>query len=289
MNRTIWDDSLRTSSLAVGQDSVFQATILFLYISAGTAFAASRMPRLKDSSGMLLSLAFLLATTGIIWHCFILLTAILYGGGLSLTIGNAASFIGLQLAIIAVLGGIEPTLRGLSGGLLILSAVAATFTAAHGSDATVVMLSWQLKAHVLISLFAYGLLSAGAIVAVYALIQDSRLRAGRLTAVNHLFAPLETNERLLYGIAASGFAFLVIAILSGLTFVDNLFAQHLVHKSALSIVAMLLFGVLLVGRHFAGWRGRRAVYLYLWGFLVLGLAYFGTRFVLENVLGRSWG
>jgi ABC-type uncharacterized transport system permease subunit len=115
------------------------------------------------------------------------------------------------------------------------------------------------------------------------------LRAGRLTAVNHLFAPLETNERLLYGIAASGFAFLVIAILSGLTFVDNLFAQHLVHKSALSIVAMLLFGVLLVGRHFAGWRGRRAVYLYLWGFLVLGLAYFGTRFVLENVLGRSWG
>ncbi|MEQ9564175.1 MAG: phosphohydrolase, partial [Woeseiaceae bacterium] len=42
------------------------------------------------------------------------------------------------------------------------------------------------------------------------------------------------------------------------------------------------------GRMFAGWRGQRAVYLYLWGFGVLCLAYFGSRFVLENILGRSW-
>jgi ABC-type uncharacterized transport system permease subunit len=50
----------------------------------------------------------------------------------------------------------------------------------------------------------------------------------------------------------------------------------------------LLFGVLLAGRQFAGWRGRRAVSLYLWGFATLGLAYFGSRFVLEEVLGRTW-
>ena len=283
----------------VGQDSVFQATILFLYISAGTAFAASRLPRLSDSAGMLVMLAFLLAATGVIWHSFVLVAVILFQGGLSLTLGNAASLIGLQLALIAILGAFEPTLRGLAGGLLILGAIAAMFTGAFyiGSpdvisavpDSTMADLSWQLKAHVLISMFAYGLLSAGAIVAVYALIQDSRLRAGRLTAVNNLFAPLETNERLLYGIAASGFAFLVLSVLSGLTFVDNFFAQHLVHKSALSIIALILFGVLLAGRHFAGWRGRRAVFLYLWGFLVLGLAYFGSRIVLENVLGRTWG
>lgn len=278
---------------------MFQATILFLYISAGTAFAASRLPRLSDSASMLVMLAFLLATTGVIWHSFVLVAVILFQGGLSLTLGNATSLIGLQLALIAILGAFEPTLRGLAGGLLILGAVAAVFTGALyiGSpevilgvpESTAAALPWQLKAHVLISMFAYGLLTAGAIVAIYALIQDSRLRAGRLTAVNNLFAPLETNERLLYGIAASGFAFLVLGVLSGLTFVDNFFAQHLVHKSALSIIALILFGVLLTGRHFAGWRGRRAVYLYLWGFLVLGLAYFGSRIVLENVLGRTWG
>jgi ABC-type uncharacterized transport system permease subunit len=271
-----------------GRNSVFQITILFLYMMAGTAFALNRLPRLTQSAGMLLWLAFLLAVTGLLWHFFVLAASILGTGGLSLTLGNVASFIGLQLALIAILGAIEPSLRGLSGGLLYLSAAAAMLTATQQADAPTV-LSWQLQAHVLTALFAYGLLSVGAIVAIFALIQDARLRAGRLTSINHLFAPLETNEKLLYGIAASGFVVLLIAVLSGLTFVDNLFSQHLVHKSTLSILALVLFGVLLAGRHFAGWRGRRAVYLYLWGFLMLGLAYFGSRFVLETVLGRSWG
>jgi len=268
---------------------VFQITIFFLYVLAGSAFALSRLPRLAQSASMLLWLAFLLAVTGIIWHCFVLLAVILSPDGLSLTLGNTASFIGLQLALIAIFGAIEPTLRGLAGGLLYLGAVASLFTAAGLDTAHAVALPWQLQAHVLISLFAYGLLSVGSIVAIYALIQDARLRSGRLTAVNQLFAPLETNERLLYGIAAAGFAALLLGVLSGFTFVDNLFSQHLVHKSALSILALILFGILLVGRHVAGWRGRRAVYLYLWGFLILGLAYFGSRFVLENLLGKSWG
>jgi len=268
---------------------VFQITILFLYVLAGTAFALNRLPRLAQSAGMLLWMAFLMAVTGLMWHFFVLAAAILGTGGLSLTLGNAASFIGLQLALIAILGAIEPSLRGLSGGLLYLSAAAAMLTSTQQADAPAALLSWQLQAHVLIALFAYGLLSVGAIVALYALIQDSRLRAGRLTSINHLFAPLETNEKLLYGIAAAGFVILLIAVSSGFTFVDNLFAQHLVHKSAFSILALVLFGVLLAGRHFAGWRGRRAVYLYLWGFVMLGLAYFGSRFILESVLGRSWG
>jgi ABC-type uncharacterized transport system permease subunit len=138
-------------------------------------------------------------------------------------------------------------------------------------------------------MFAYGLLSVGALVAVYALVQDHRLRSGRFSAINHLFAPLETTEKLLFGIAAAGFAGLLIAVSSGFMFVEDLFAQHLVHKTLLSLLALLLFGILVAGRLFAGWRGRRAVYLYLWGFAILCLAYFGTRFVLEILLHRSWG
>ena len=94
---------------------------------------------------------------------------------------------------------------------------------------------------------------------------------------------------MLYGITAAGFAVLLIGVLSGFSFVEDLFAQHLVHKTFLSLLALVLFGILLAGRRFAGWRGRQTVYLYLGGFLVLCLAYFGTRFILENVLGRSWG
>ena len=99
---------------------------------------------------------------------------------------------------------------------------------------------------------------------------------------------METTEKLLFGITAAGFAGLALAIVSGLTFVDNLFAQHLAHKTAFSLLALCVFGTLLGGRFFAGWRGERAVKLYLGGFLLLCVAYFGVRLILEQLLNLSW-
>jgi ABC-type uncharacterized transport system permease subunit len=208
--------------------------------------------------------------------------------GLLLTIGNTASLIGLQLALIALLGALRSKLRGLAGGLLLLAAAAAALTGWHEPGDHGEALSWQIQAHVLISLFAYGLLTVGAIVALFALMQEKRLRAGQLSSFNQLFAPLETTEQLLFGITTTGFLLLLLAVSSGFALFENLFADHLVHKTTLSLLALALFGTLLGGRKFAGWRGKRAVYLYLWGFAVLCLAYFGSRYVLEEVLGRSW-
>lgn len=230
-----------------------------------------------------------LAAAAIGWHLALLWADLDLATGLSLSLGNTLSFVGLQLALIAVIGAMEPSLRGLSGGMLLLAALAASFTRVASDPGATEALSWQIQAHVLISLFAYGLLTVGAIVAIYALVQDGRLRSGKLSPVNHLFAPLVTTERLLFGVTGAGFSILLLAVVSGLAFVDNLFAQHLVHKTVLSLLALLVFGVLLAGRQFAGWRGKQAIYLYLAGFVLLCLAYYGTRYVLENVLGRSWG
>ena len=225
----------------------------------------------------------------VLWHAWLLWSGLAVTTGLSLSLGNTASFIGLQIAVIAALGAGEATLRGLSGGLLILAGFCASVTGVGGSGATLGELGWQIQAHVLISLFAYGLLTVGAIVSLYALVQDRRLRTAQVSPVNQLFAPLETTEKLLFGVTSTGFLILLLAVFSGLAFVENLFAQHLVHKTVLSLIALFLFGVLLAGRQFAGWRGRRAVFLYLWGFIVLGLAYFGSRYILEYLLGRTWG
>jgi ABC-type uncharacterized transport system permease subunit len=60
-----------------------------------------------------------------------------------------------------------------------------------------------------------------------------------------------------------------------------------VHKTVLSIVAWIVFGVLLWGRWRYGWRGTRAVNLTLIGMGVLLLAFFGTKLVLELILHRT--
>ncbi len=260
-----------------------------MYIIGGILVGMSRLPRYVTQEKMFLLVGLVSASTGLLWHAWTLLILILTDAGIALSMGNTASFIGLQITLIAIIGTVESTLRGFCGGLLLLAGCVAMLTSSQVITEPATPMSFQLQAHVLISLFAYGLLTAGAIVAVYALIQDRRLRAGKLSSANQLFAPLETTERLLFGITSTGFLFLLVAVSSGFAFVENLFAQHLAHKTALSLLALVMFGLLLAGRHFAGWRGRRAIYLYLWGFLMLGLAYFGSRYILEELLGRSWG
>ncbi len=249
----------------------------------------SRLPAYDKQSRTLVIVAFVASIAAAGMHADILLAYFAPDRIGALSLAAAISLVSLQLALIALIGALNPSLRGLSAGLLALAAVMALPMHAGASTETTPPLTWQTQTHVLVSMFAYGLLTVGAIVAVYALVQERRLKSVKISPLNNLFAPLETTESLLYAVTAAGFVGLALAVVSGFTFVDNLFAQHLVHKTAFSIGALIVFGILLAGRTFAGWRGRRGVYLYLGGFALLVLAYFGSRFILEEVLNRSWG
>lgn len=265
-----------------------QITILFLYVLAAGAFTASRLPRFDARSRPLFVAGAILVAAGIVMHGETLFGLVLSANGFVLTVGNAVSMIGLELAVIGLIAAIEPTLRGISGGLIFLAALTVLLMGSSVDAAAGVVLAWQVRAHILIALLSYGLLTVGTIVALYALVQERRLQAARLSPVNQLFAPLETTEKLLFGVAAAGFAGLTLAIASGSSFVFNLAEQHLVHKFGLSLLAWVVFGVLLAGRFFRGWRGKRAVRLYLAGFAVLCLAYFGSRLILEEIFHRTW-
>lgn len=265
-----------------------QITILLLYLLAAAAFTTSRLPQFDARSRSLFLVACIFVATGIGIHGEALFSLVLPSHGFDLTIGNAVSMIGLELAVIGLIASLEPTLRGMSGGLVFLAAFTVLLTGPSDVSHEGVMLAWQVRAHVLIALLSYGLLTVGTIVAIFALVQERRLRSGRLSPVNQLFAPLETTEKLLFSLAAAGFAGLTLAIASGLSFVTDLVQQHLAHKFGLSLLAWLVFGILLAGRFWKGWRDQRAVRLYLGGFALLCLAYFGSRFILEEILNRSW-
>ncbi|MCP4995414.1 MAG: cytochrome c biogenesis protein CcsA, partial [Gammaproteobacteria bacterium] len=70
-------------------------------------------------------------------------------------------------------------------------------------------------------------------------------------------------------------------------YLEDMFAQRMVHKTVLSILAWLVFGGLLWGRFRFGWRGQKALIWTLAGFVILMLAYFGSKFVIELVLKSS--
>lgn len=141
--------------------------------------------------------------------------------------------------------------------------------------------------HITSSLLAYALLSICALIAIQIAIQDAMLRRHR--AVNLLQKiPLTGLENLLFRLMFIGVLLLTVSLLSGVWFIDDWTDQHLVHKTVLSLLSWLVFSVLLFGRWRLGWRGVLAVRLTLAGMLLLLLAYFGSKWVLEIVFNRSW-
>jgi ABC-type uncharacterized transport system permease subunit len=155
------------------------------------------------------------------------------------------------------------------------------FNAAHFLPAHV---GWALRIHVLISLLAYSLLSMASVQAILLAIQDHHLRHRHPGGFIRALPPLQTMEALLFEMIGAGFVLLTLALISGFAFLQDMFAQHLVHKTLLSILAWLVFGSLLWGRFRFGWRGQKALIWTLVGFVVLMLAYFGSKFVIELVL-----
>ncbi|HEB54945.1 MAG TPA: phosphohydrolase [Gammaproteobacteria bacterium] len=141
-----------------------------------------------------------------------------------------------------------------------------------------------LEFHITISILAYSLLSIAMVQALLLYVQDAHLHNKHPGGFIRSLPPLQTMETLLFRMIGLGFMVLSISLLSGMLFVDDLFAQHLVHKTILSIIAWLIFAILLGGRWRFGWRGRIAVRWAMTAFVILMLAYFGSKFVIEFVL-----
>lgn len=146
----------------------------------------------------------------------------------------------------------------------------------------------MVEVHVFCSLLAYGLLSIAAMVAILLAAQEYLLRHPKTIRHLELLPPLAVLETLMFRMIMGGWLVLTVSLATGLMFVESLVAQHLVHKTVLTILSWVLFGLLLTGRWWYGWRGRRAVNLTLIAMLVLILGYFGSKFVLEVILDRTW-
>ena len=146
---------------------------------------------------------------------------------------------------------------------------------------------WEMSTHIFSSIIAYSLLNIAALQAIFLAIQDQQLRSHHPKRLMLALPPLQAMETLLFQMIAAGIFFLTVSLASGFIFVENLFAQHLVHKTVLSIFAWFIFSGLLVGRLRYGWRGNIAIKWTLIGFVLLLLAYFGSKMVIELILKRS--
>ena len=141
-----------------------------------------------------------------------------------------------------------------------------------------------LRLHIFISLLAYSVLTMAALQAIVLAMQNRHLHNHHPGGIIKALPPLSDMESFMFRLLWLGFILLSLALASGFFFLEDIFAQRLVHKTILSITAWFGFAILLVGRTLYGWRGRRAVAWTLGGFSALLLAYFGSKLVIEIIL-----
>lgn len=145
------------------------------------------------------------------------------------------------------------------------------------------------RLHFLVAMLAYSLFTLAALHALLMMVAEKGLHRGRLSPLLTGLPPLLTMETLLFRLIHVAFALLTLTLISGIFFSESLFGKALSfnHKTLFAFISWLIFAALLYGRHRHGWRGRLALRWTLAGFLSLLLAYVGSRFVLEVILGRG--
>lgn len=231
-----------------------------------------------------------LGLIALLLHGELLRNSVFAASAMALSAAEVASLIGWAIAAIAlVFSWRKPRFAGIGAILIAIAGLTAALTDEGVRSFALEQHNWEIKAHIILSTLAYALVTIAAAMAVALALLDRRLRARRPLGHLSILPSVEALEAGTFQALGAGFAVLTLALFSGFIFINNMFAQHLPHKTVLSCLSWLVFAVLLFGRWRFGWRGRTAVRWTLSGFALLVLAYFGSKLVLESVLGRHWG
>jgi len=248
-------------------------------------YASIKNPNIKKKFSKLHTLTWLLA---LICHIAALHFPLFTGEPLALSFASLGSYVMWFLSLILFVTTLNRKIESLALPILPLTIFSIIMTMFVDSDAhnTVNMRS-GLGIHILTSLLAYSTLMLASFQALLLTMQNNHLHARKNTNFIRSLPSLENMEHLLFRFIKIGVILLSIGLLTGFYYLDNLFGSGVAHKTILSIIAWVVFSILLFGRWKYGWRGKVAVRWTLGGFIVLMLAFFGTKFVQEFMLDSA--
>ncbi|MFO1436480.1 MAG: cytochrome c biogenesis protein CcsA [Gammaproteobacteria bacterium] len=263
--------------------AVLSLAAIVLYLVATASLVVGVRAETRIASG----LHIITTAAAVLIHGFVLHHSLVSPAGFNVGIFNTASLVGWLVAVLALMVNIGKPMHALLIGLLPLSALSLALEWIFGgSHVVTAQMPRGVDLHIALSLVAYSILTIAAFQAILIAMADRQLRNKRPLRIMRALPPLASMETLLFQLLTVGTVLLGVGLISGFLFVQNLLAQHLVHKTVLSLLAWAVFAVLLWGRYQRGWRGRTAVNYTLAGFTLLAVGFFGSEAVLQLILNR---
>jgi ABC-type uncharacterized transport system permease subunit len=272
---------------------LYFSTVAAWLVLSGRAWRASRATPLAEGPVIRrdVNLESVLFPVALVLHAMLLYRRVLTAEGLDLGVGNAISILVWLTVLIYWLAGIA--FSGLSAilGLMAPIALGAVLLQAVLPSGHVINYGGRpiFTLHFAIAMLAYALFIVATVHALVMLAEEKWLHRGVLPPFLKTLPPLMEMEALLFRMLLAAFVLLTLTLVSGVFFSEQLFGRPFKanHKTIFAFISWGIFGALLYGHYFRGWRGRKAVYWTLAGFTALLLAYVGSKVVLELILQRG--
>lgn len=225
---------------------------------------------------------------GLLSHAIAIYGSLVKPEGLELGFFKVASLFFFVINLLVLVSALRRPLHNLFVFLMPFSIIALVVNGLYDGPITEgSKLHPGIVAHILLSIMAYSLLTIASVQALLLAYQSRQLKAKHFHGVMGIMPPLQTMEALLFDIVWAGFLFLSLSIVTGVIYIEDIFAQKLSHKTVFSVLSWIIYAVLLTGRQVYGWRGGAAIRWVLGGFAALMLAYFGSKFVIEVIIGQA--
>lgn len=252
------------------------ATIAILfYLLAGLMSFASKKTLYRNTVILI----------AIIAHSYTFVPLIFAQSGILFGVANSIAIASLFISILLFIGSFINRLYILDIVIYPLIAIFIAISLVFVND-NIPIISYELALHIMLSISAYATLTICAIQSVILSYQDKYLHNKTHNNFIAKLPPLQKTEKLLYAYLSFGTFLLTLALLSGFVFLDDIFAQHLVHKTVLAIASWLIFTAIIISHKIFGLRGKRLIVALQSGFGLLVLAYFGSKLILEEILQK---
>jgi len=261
--------------------TVFSGLVAIVFYLLGLIFQTQNVTGKRDRRGQVLALGFIAVAA----HAVSAFAVIKTASGYHFGIAEISTLITASISLLALISSLRKPLENLLLGLFPLAIVSIIASLTISSSYPPVLMDTGLASHILLSILAYSLITIAALQAGFLAFQDHQLKHHHPGGIISRFPPLQDMEVFLFELLWVGEILLSLGIAAGFMFVDDIWSHAgLIHKTFFSILAWIVFAVLLWGRHQLGWRGRIAIRFTIAGFLLLLLGFYGSKFALEYVL-----
>ncbi|WP_340677896.1 cytochrome c biogenesis protein CcsA [Paraglaciecola sp.] len=229
--------------------------------------------------------ALILASLALVVHAFILADSMLIIPGQNMSILNVASLVGWLISSTMLVASFKlpntillPVVYGFTALVVLLNPLMPDVHIMHYD------INPALLIHIGFALMAYACLSIAFLYALQLAYINLRLKEKKASLLHSSLPPLMAVESILFKLLLVGTVLLTLSLISGFMFLENMFAKEQAHKTVLSLLAWLIYGVILFGHAKFGWRGKPVITATIVGSILLTLSYFGSRFVREVIL-----